>query len=380
MTGVSIEATDTAGQVEPGAETEAEHTGARRFVDYLPGLLLLVAVGLAGKYAEVGWLSLAKHQHWRVPDIEYVLWAIVIGLVITNTVGLHRVFRPGVATYEFWLKIGIVLLGSRFVLGDVLKLGGVSLVQILVDMTVAGAIIIGAARLFGLSGKLGSLLAIGTSICGVSAIIAAKGAIRARNSDVSYAIASILALGAVALFVLPPLGHAIGLTDHEFGLWAGLAVDNTAETTATGYLYSDQAGKIAVLVKSVRNALIGFVVLGFAIYWAAKGEADAVATGVRARATFVWQKFPKFVLGFLAVSGIVTAGLLSKGQITNLANLSKWAFLLTFAGVGLSTDFRQIARTGWRPLVVAVIGLVVVALVSLGLVLVTTRVLGWGTT
>ncbi|MGB8402595.1 MAG: YeiH family protein [Mycobacterium sp.] len=378
MTGVSIEATDTAGQVEPGAETEAEHTGARRFIDYLPGLLLLVAVGLAGKYAEVGWLSLAKHQHWRVPDIEYVLWAIVIGLVITNTVGLHRVFRPGVATYEFWLKIGIVLLGSRFVLGDVLKLGGVSLVQILVDMTVAGAIIISAARLFGLSGKLGSLLAIGTSICGVSAIIAAKGAIRARNSDVSYAIASILALGAVALFVLPPLGHAIGLTDHEFGLWAGLAVDNTAETTATGYLYSDEAGKIAVLVKSVRNALIGFVVLGFAIYWAAKGEADAVATGVRARAAFVWQKFPKFVLGFLAVSGIVTAGLLSKGQITNLANLSKWAFLLTFAGVGLSTDFRQIARTGWRPLVVAVIGLVVVAVVSLGLVLVTTRVLGWG--
>jgi len=357
---------------------DPEHTGARRFIDYLPGLLLLIVVGLAGKYAEVGWLSLAKHQHWQVPDIEYVLWAIVIGLVITNTVGLHKIFRPGVATYEFWLKLGIVFLGSRFVLGDVLKLGGLSLVQILVDMTVAGTIIIFAARWFGLSGKLGSLLAIGTSICGVSAIIAAKGAIRARNSDVSYAIASILALGAVALFVLPPLGHAIGLTDHEFGLWAGLAVDNTAETTATGYLFSDEAGKIAVLVKSVRNALIGFVVLGFAIYWAARGEADAVAPGVKARAAFVWQKFPKFVLGFLAVSAVVTAGLLSKGQVANLANLSKWAFLLTFAGVGLSTDFRQIARTGWRPLVVAVIGLVVVALVSLGLVLLTSRVLGWG--
>ncbi|WP_166555644.1 YeiH family protein [Mycolicibacterium sp. CBMA 226] len=368
--------TATADAVEL-AEDEA-HTGARRFVDYLPGLLLLAAVGLAGKYAEIGWLSLAKHQHWHVPDIEYVLWAIVFGLVITNTVGLHRVFRPGVGTYEFWLKLGIVLLGSRFVLGDVFKLGGLSLVQILVDMTVAGAIIIAAARWFGLSGKLGSLLAIGTSICGVSAIIASKGAIRARNSDVSYAIASILALGAVALFVLPPLGHAIGLTDHEFGLWAGLAVDNTAETTATGYLFSDEAGKIAVLVKSVRNALIGFVVLGFAIYWAARGEADAVAPGLKAKAAFVWEKFPKFVLGFLAVSAVVTAGLLSKGQVANLAALSKWAFLLTFAGVGLSTDIRQIARTGWRPLVVAVIGLVVVAVVSLGLVLLTSRVLGWG--
>jgi uncharacterized integral membrane protein (TIGR00698 family) len=229
-----------------------------------------------------------------------------------------------------------------------------------------------------LSGKLGSLLAIGTSICGVSAIVAAKGAIRARNSDVGYAIAAILALGAVALFTLPPLGHAIGLTDHEFGLWAGLAVDNTAETTATGYLFSDEAGKIAVLVKSTRNALIGFVVLGFALFWAARGEADQLAPGAGAKAAFVWEKFPKFVVGFLAVSAVATAGWLSKGQLANVANVSKWAFLLTFAGVGLSTDIRQIARSGWRPLVVAVIGLVVVAVVSLGLVLLTSRVLHWG--
>ena len=307
-----------------------------------------------------------------------MLWAIVFGLLVTNTVGLHRVFRPGVQTYEFWLKVGIVALGVRFVLGDIVRLGGISLVKILVDMVVAGAIILAAAHLFGLSGKLGLLLAIGTSICGVSAIVAAKGAIRARNSDVGYAIAAILALGAVALFTLPLLGHGIGLTDHEFGLWAGLAVDNTAETTATGYLYSEQAGKIAVLVKSTRNALIGFVVLGFALYWASRGQADHIAPGLRARASFIWEKFPKFVLGFLAVSAIATAGWLSKGQSANIANVSKWAFLLTFAGVGLNTNIRELVRTGWRPLLVAVVGLAVVAAVSLGLVLLTSRVFGWG--
>jgi uncharacterized integral membrane protein (TIGR00698 family) len=360
-------------------EDRAEETfSASNPIAYVPGVLLLIAIGLLGKYAQTGWNALAKHQGWTVPDIEYVLWAILIGLLITNTVGVHRIFRPGVQTYEFWLKIGIVALGSRFVLGDVLKLGSTSLLQILVDMVVAGVIIIAAARLFGLSGKLGSLLAIGTSICGVSAIIASKGAIRARNSEASYAIAAILALGAVALFTLPPLGHLIGLSDHEFGLWAGLAVDNTAETTATGYLFSEEAGKIAVLVKSTRNALIGFVVLGFALYWAARGEADEIAPGFRSKAVFVWQKFPKFVLGFLAVSAVATAGWLTKGQSTNLANVSKWAFLLTFAGVGLNTNFRELARTGWRPLVVAVIGLLVVATVSLGLVLLTSRVLGWG--
>ncbi|BBZ42874.1 YeiH family protein [Mycobacterium parmense] len=365
-------------RVEAGElPAEAAFTGGRA-IDYVPGIVLLLGVGLLGKYAQIWWNSLARHQHWTVPDIEYVLWAIVIGLLITNTVGLHPIFRPGVLTYQFWLKVGIVALGSRFVLGDIAKLGALSLVQILVDMVVAGTIIILAARAFGLSGKLGSLLAIGTSICGVSAIVAAKGAIRARNADVGYAIAAILALGAVGLFTLPPLGHAIGLTDHEFGLWAGLAVDNTAETTATGYLYSEHAGKIAVLVKSTRNALIGFVVLGFAVYWAARGEADGIAPGVKARAAFVWNKFPKFVLGFLAVSAIATAGWLSRGQSANLANVSKWAFLLTFAGVGLTTDIRQIARTGWRPLVVAIIGLTVVASVSLGIVLLTSRVFHWG--
>ena len=351
---------------------------SRNLLVYVPGVVLLIAVGLLGKYAQIGWKSLARQEHWTVPDIEYVLWAIVFGLLVTNTVGLHRVFRPGVQTYEFWLKVGIVALGVRFVLGDIVKLGGISLVQILVDMVVAGAIILAAARLFGLSGKLGSLLAVGTSICGVSAIVAAKGAIRARNSDVGYAIAAILALGAVALFTLPLLGHGIGLTDHEFGLWAGLAVDNTAETTATGYLYSEQAGKIAVLVKSTRNALIGFVVLGFALYWASRGQADHIAPGLRARASFIWEKFPKFVLGFLAVSAIATAGWLSKGQSANIANISKWAFLLTFAGVGLNTNIRELVRTGWRPLLVAVVGLAVVAAVSLGLVLLTSRVFGWG--
>jgi len=110
---------------ERPAEAEEEASfSSRRPLDYVPGILLLIAVGVLGKYAQIWWNTLARHQHWTVPDIEYVLWAILIGLLITNTIGLHRVFRPGVLTYEFWLKVGIVALGSRFVLGDIAKLGG----------------------------------------------------------------------------------------------------------------------------------------------------------------------------------------------------------------------------------------------------------------
>jgi uncharacterized integral membrane protein (TIGR00698 family) len=117
-------------------------------------------------------------------------------------------------------------------------------------------------RWFKLKPKLSSLLAVGSAVCGVSAIIATKGAIDADDEDSSYAIAAILAIGAISLFTFPLLGHWLHLSDRALGLWAGLAVDNTAEAIARGALYSDAAAKIAVLAKTTRNAMIGFVVLG----------------------------------------------------------------------------------------------------------------------
>ena len=97
------------------------------FFRLVPGVLLLAAIGYAGKLLEKNVGAYAKAHHWTFPNIEYVLWAIVLGLLISNTVGVPAIFRAGVATYEFWLKVGIVLLGARFLLGDVLKLGGASL-------------------------------------------------------------------------------------------------------------------------------------------------------------------------------------------------------------------------------------------------------------
>src|SRR6202000_2630574 len=151
--GDAVSTTSTVSSAPDEKPAEAAFTSTRPF-DYVPGILLLIAVGVLGKYAQVWWNTLAKHHHWTVPDIEYVLWAIVIGLLITNTVGLHQIFRPGVQTYEFWLKVGIVVLGARFVLGDIAKLGALSLVQILIDMAVAGTVILAVAHAFGLSGKL----------------------------------------------------------------------------------------------------------------------------------------------------------------------------------------------------------------------------------
>jgi uncharacterized integral membrane protein (TIGR00698 family) len=346
---------------------------ATQFLKIIPGVLLLAAVGYAGKLLEQNVGKYAKSHHWTFPNIEYVLWAILIGLVISNAVGIPQIFRAGVATYEFWLKAGIVLLGSRFLLGDVLKLGGASLALVVIEIAVAIGIMTLLGRVFGLKPKLTTLLAVGSAVCGVSAIIATKGAIDADDEDSSFAIAAILALGALALFTFPLVGHALHLTDHAYGVWSGLAVDNTAEAAAAGALYSDAAGKLAVLTKTTRNALIGFVVLAYALYWASRGQAQAIGN----KAAFLWQKFPKFVLGFLLISLLATFAFFNKEQIGALANLSKWAFLLTFAGVGLRTNFRELAKQGLRPFAVGAIGEVVIAVFTLGLVFGAQLVFHW---
>jgi uncharacterized integral membrane protein (TIGR00698 family) len=350
------------------------------FLGLLPGIALLFIVGYAGKFVEHFLNTWTKAHHITFPNIEYVLWAILFGIIIANTVGVPRIFRPGVATYDFWLKAGIILLGARFILGDVLKLGGISLLLVFIAFAFSLTFMTWLGRTFNLSPKLTTLLAVGSSVCGVSAIIATQGAIDADEEDSSTAIAAILALGALSLFTFPLIGHALHMSDHAYGIWAGLAVDNTAEATAAGALYSDAAGKFAVLAKTCRNALIGFVVLGYAILWVRKGLASRAATKqLDNKAAFLWQKFPKFVLGFLVISLLATLGASSnphlntlgftKPQLLALGNLSRWAFLLTFAGVGLRTNLKDLFKQGARPFIVGAVGEVAIAAITLLLVL-----------
>ena len=121
-----------------------------------------------------------------------------------------------------------------------------------------------------------------------------------------------------------------------------------------------------MLAKTARNATIGFVVLGYALYWVRRGGATAIG----AKAAFLWDRFPKFVLGFLAISLLATVGAFSRSQSTDLANLSRWTFLFSFAGIGLRTKFRVLSNQGWRPLIVGVVGECAIAVLTLALVLV----------
>lgn len=328
-----------------------------------PGIALLGAVAGAGALADRGMAELGERTGWGLPHGESVLWAILIGLIVANTGGVARVFRAGLRTYEWWLKLGIMLMGARFVVGDVLRLGGMSLACVAVELGLAIGVMTLLGRWFGLPEKMTSLLAIGSCICGVTAIFAAKDSIEAEEEDASCAVAAILALGITALVAFPLIGHWLGLSDRVFGMWSGLAIDNTAEATAAGALYSEAAGRYAVLAKTARSAALGFVVLGYAMHWARRRGA-----AVRNKAGFVWEKLPKFVLGFVGLSVLATAGAIGPGEAAALAEGSRWAFLLAFAAVGLRTNVGELRRQGVKPLAVGVAGEIVIATATLGMV------------
>jgi uncharacterized integral membrane protein (TIGR00698 family) len=342
-------------QTIPMQPTAKAPSASQALLAVLPGMALLFGIGLLGKL-----LERIVHR----PHIEYVLWAIILGLFVSNTIGVAPIFRPGVATYELWLKLGIVLVGARFVLQDILHIGGLSLALVAVELILSLSVMTLLGKIFRLPPKLTSLLAIGSSICGVTAIMAAQGAIDPEEEDTSTAIAAILTLGAIALFTFPAIGHFLHMGQQAYGMWAGLAVDNTAESVVTGALYGQEAGRWAVLAKTARSSFIGFVVLGYAVYWASKGQAAVVEH----KALFLWQKFPKFILGFLAISFLATAGFFAKGQLDSLSNLSRWAFLPAFAGVGLRTNLKDLVGQGWRPLIVGILGEIFIAILTLGLV------------
>lgn len=335
-------------------QTLADHKGLlRKGMEMIPGILLLFVVGYVSKYLDA-----------YIPYVDYILIAIALGMAISNIFGIHPIFIPGINSYELWLKTGIVFLGAKLALGNVLNLGATGLILVILEIIIALTAVTWLSRKFGLPEKTGTLLSIGVAICGVSAIIGASGAIDAEERDSSLAIATILCFGAVMIFALPLLGHWLGISDQAFGVWAGLSVDNTAEAVATGYIYSDQAGDIATLTKLCRNALMGFVILLYAIYYARKGMAAAVEH----KGKFIWKKFPKFLLGFLAVSLFVTFGFFTKGEIKAIDHMSKWAFMLSFAGVGFRTKFSEMKKAGLKAFFVGLGSELVVTATTLAMV------------
>ncbi len=306
----------------------------------------------------------------KLYGLEYVLWALLLGLIISNTVGLPQWLR-GAVRGELFIKWGLVLLGAEVLLGKLVALG---IPGILVSWVVT-PIVLMTTFWFGLrvlkirSPSLVMVVAADMSVCGVSAAIATAAACRAKKEELSMAIGLSMAFTAVMMVVMPIGFRFAGVDDIVGGAWIGGTIDSTGAVAAAGAALGDRAMKIATTVKMIQNVLIGAIAFAVSVYWATRyetGDGDSAARR-GSLVSEVWRRFPKFVLGFLAASLVASAiawsGSSGETLVTTTVDsvtkhLRNWLFCLAFVCIGLETHIRTLlpAFSGGKTLVLYVVG------------------------
>lgn len=301
----------------------------------------------------------------------------MLGLALGAVSGYRERLIPGASlASRYALRIGITLLGARLTLGQLLATGAGSLLAIVA--VVSAALILGTslARRLGLVPPLSALVTVGMAICGNSAILALAPIIGAKHRDTAYAVSTITIFGLIGVLLLPVVGRLLALPDAIVGTWSGLAVNDTAQVVAAGYAYSPGAGDVATVVKLTRNLAILPVLLGATWLVARSARAADEAGGAGSRWSLLSRAVPWFVIGFVLVAGLRSAGLLDApvpgiGTLADLGStLATLLILVALAGVGLATDLRSLAAVGARPFLLgasmwAVIGLLGLALAGL---------------
>jgi len=297
----------------------------------------------------LAWLSMFIAGNFTVNywGLEYVLWCLALGLFVSNVLGVPEWLKPAVQT-EFYIKTGLVILGSGILFGEILQAGALGIVQAVLVVGVIWYVCYWIARKLKVDDEFAAILASAVSICGVSAAIATSGAIKGDPKKLSYTT-SIVLICAVPMLVLQPLiSKYFGIPDAVAGAWLGGTLDTSGSVVAAGALISETAMKVGVIVKMSQNVLIGVAAFILAVVWTFK-RAEEVPGGEKPGAIEIWHRFPKFVLGFI-VASLLFSFVLSpqavaavKGQLGALRTL--W-FALAFTCIGLETRFGELATLG----------------------------------
>jgi uncharacterized integral membrane protein (TIGR00698 family) len=280
--------------------------------------------------------------------VSEVTIAILIGLVVGRLPAIRSArFAPGLKlAAERLLRLGIVLLGAKLSVQQIAGIGLPAALIIAITMAAALAIVLLLSRAAAVDGRLAVLLAVGAAVCGNSAVVATSPVIGARPRDTAYAVATVTLFGTIAVFAYPLIGHAAGFGDAVFGLWSGVAINDTSQVVAASSAYSPAAFEVATVVKLIRNALMAPLLLGIAWAWQRRtGEAGDTRAGLR-------RAVPLFVLGFLALSAMRSVGAIDPGLATTLQTVARSLILVALAAVGLSVRLEELRSVGPKPLLV----------------------------
>lgn len=299
-----------------------------------------------------------------VPLIGAPLFAIAIGVVLTNTVrGPLNIgnLRVGDVS-KLCLKGGIILLGASLDLNDIFITGWDSLPLLFITIAAGLICALGLGKAMGIDWRMRCLIGMGTTICGASAIAALSPVIRAKAEEIAYAVTVVFFFNMLAVFTFPALGHLMGLTDTGFGIWAGTAINDTSAVVAAGFSYSHDAGTTATIVKLTRTTLIIPLVIGFGLALPLFERQENA--GGASLAKRVYDALPMFILLFLLASTLKTLGLIGSAA-DEVQLIGRFVLVVALAAVGLQGHWRAFVGAGTRPLVLGLATWVAVAVSSL---------------
>lgn len=322
-------------------------------VRILPGLVL--AIGVAIVATVIG---------KAVPVVGPAVPGAVIGAVIAIVRKPGARFAPGLKwASSFVLQCSVVILGTQLSIGAAARAGLSSLPVMLGTLLACLLAAYAYGRVLGVAGDLRTLIGVGTGICGASAIAAVSPVIEAASTDIGYAVSTIFLFNIAAVLVFPVLGHALAMSQHSFGLFAGTAVNDTSSVVATATTYGSPAAGSAVVVKLVRTLMIIPVSVGLAWLTDRKGTARQGTPSPRR----VLRLVPWFLIGFVIAALLNTAGLVPAAAHGALGNVSLFFVAVALSAIGLSTDVAALRRAGARPVLLGLLLWITVGGASLGL-------------
>lgn len=315
-------------------------------VSVLGGSIRKFAAGLAAVYAlAVVSLIIAGNLTLSVYGIEYVIFALGFGLAIGNLTALPDWLREA-ARSEFYIKTGLVLLGTSVLFSDIVQAGVAGILQAIVVVTVVWFFSFWLARRLRVDDEFAAMLSTAVSICGVSAAIAASGAIEGDRKKLSYVTTIVVLLAIPMLIVMPWVVKSAGVGELIGGAWLGGTLDTTASVTAAAQLVGPVATKAGVIVKFSQNVLIGVAAFLLAIWWTVRNNPDR---SKRPDPRMIWDRFPKFVLGFVGASVLFSFFIAPDTikQVSPLLNgLRTLWFAMAFVAIGLEARFGDLVKLG----------------------------------
>jgi len=291
-------------------------------------------------------LIIAGSATIRGLNLEAVIISLAIGLIISNFLKVPEWLKASLST-ELYVKVGLILLGTSVIFGDILKAGTLGLIQALIVVITVWYFAFWISKKLKVDNELTMMLASAVSICGVSAAIATSGAIKGDPKKLSYVISLVLITAIPMMIGMPYIASALGLSQEVTGAWLGGTIDTTGAVVASGTLVGEEALKISTIVKFSQNVLLGVAAFAISIYWSYTKHPGVEGTPVKPTLGVIWERFPKFVLGFIAASLLFSFFIQPsvvaevKGSLKNLQGL--W-FTLAFTSIGLETKFSDLFK------------------------------------